>query len=214
MLMIYIWNTETQITTEICSFDDYVAFEEGIYTEKANEQLSQIAESINMLGRLDPEVNCTSLLEQLEACTDNFIEQSVNESFGHYDISKDFVVIPTGEFWEIELFKKAREKGCLITDWYNEIEELCLEEKAKLHWLLIECGYDYDYSIGQIENSTVYRQPLNETAEIIFEDLHQHKIPEGLQSYIDHEHFAAELGASGQYSEFEFAGFTWTAQKY
>lgn len=214
MLRTNIKNPQTRVTIEVTNYDEYTEFEEGVYRSAAENRYLEIAESIRLLCQVAPEFDKIDLVEKFEACSESYIERALENGLGQIDIFEGYEVTYSGEAWEVELFEAAAENGCSIAEWYLEVEDLSLEEKAKVYWLIVDCFYLYGTTMRNIGDLTIYEATLEDTANSIFNDQHLSKIPSQLQSCVDRKRFANDLRMSGFLREFEFAGHTWTISGY
>lgn len=212
MLRTNIKNPQTRVSIEVTNYDEYTEFEEGVYRSVAENRYLEIAESIRLLCKIEPEFDKIELVEKFEACSESYSERALENGLGQIDIFEGYEVTYSGEAWEVALFNAAAEQGCSIAEWYLEVEGLGFEEKAKLHWLIVECGYNYDHSMSELPDTVVYSTTLRAAAEEIFDDLYLYQIPENLQSYVNYDSFAYDLRAGSDLCEFQFAGQTWTAE--
>ena len=212
MLRTNIKHLQTRVSIEVTNYDEYTDFEEGVFRSVAENRYSEIAESIRLLCKIEPEFDKIQLVEKYEACSEYYIERALDSGLGQIEIFEGYEVTYFGEPWEVALFNAAAEKGCSIAEWYLEVEELGFEEKAKLHWLIVECGYNYEHSMSELPDTVVYSTTLRAAAEEIFDDLYLYQIPENLQSYVNYDSFAYDLRAGSDLCEFQFAGQTWTAE--
>lgn len=137
--------------------------------------------------------------------------------YEEHDLNKEeweqrIEITASGPVSEIQYFEMARGTGCSLEQWFEEVESLELQDRAKLYWLLVECGYDFESALSKLDETTVYRNPLINCAQVIFDEHNLYRIPEDLQCYIDYDKFAADLRICGDLREFEFENEAWTAE--
>ena len=96
-----------------------------------------------------------------------------------------------------------------LEQWFDDLEYLDDTEKAAL-FAILSLGYNLDQAIEKIEGATLYRGRLEDAAEELFDEIYLSEIPKNLHSYIDYSRFARDCELSGDMTEFEFAGETWT----
>ena len=110
---------------------------------------------------------------------------------------------------DAELFAAAGINQANLEQWFDDLEYLDDTEKAAL-FAILSLGYNLDQAIEKIEGATLYRGRLEDAAEELFDEIYLSEIPENLHSYIDYSRFARDCELSGDMTEFEFAGETWT----
>ena len=212
MLKLIIKDKANKITHEVGGSHDYADIED-IYTNKVyTAWLEKVSDIVEKLSSLDPTYDSSGIAERIKSFLEQYPDDFQKTILCPICWTNGLEIIPTGEAWEIELFEAAKAKGCNIAEWFSEVEGLDLHDKAKFYWLLVECGYDYDYSIRHLEDTSVYQEPLRKAAEIIFDEVYLHEVPDHLQTYIDYDGFAYNLRAGGDLREFTFAGQSWTAE--
>lgn len=118
------------------------------------------------------------------------------------------IMFISGEDADAELFAAAGINQANLEQWL-ELEDLDEQEKAAL-FAILSLGYNLDQALEKIEDATLFRGRLEDAAEELFDEIYLGEIPENLRAYIDYERFARDCELSGDMSEFEFAGETWT----
>lgn len=114
-----------------------------------------------------------------------------------------------GSSADAELFAAAGINQANLEQWFDDLEDLDEQEKAAL-FAILSLGYNLDQALEKIEDATLFRGRLEDAAEELFDEIYLSEIPENLHSYIDYSRFARDCELSGDMSEFEFAGETWT----
>jgi hypothetical protein len=130
------------------------------------------------------------------------------DSFG-CPVEEVEIMFIDGSGADAELFAAAGINQANLEQWFDDLEDLDEQEKAAL-FAILSLGYGLEQALEKIEDATLYRGRLEDAAEELFDEIYLSEIPENLHSYIDYSRFARDCELSGDMSEFEFAGETWT----
>ena len=212
MLKIILKDRKSKTSFEIENISDYEDVMETCTKRVAQERVLRITESIQMLGELDSNVNTRALLSKLEAVSSDYIEEFSGDELDESEQIEGLEIVCSGEPSEIKTFEKARSEGCSIKEWLEVTEELDLHEKAKLYWLIVDCGYNLSSAASKLEDTIIYCDNLRKTAEQLYDEYYIESIPEHSRNLIDYDHFAYTMRIGGDLCEFEFANKTWTAE--
>lgn len=97
-----------------------------------------------------------------------------------------------------------------LSVWFDEVAILDDHEKAALFYLVSVTGYNLNDALGKVEEVALYAGSLEDAAQELFDECYAHSIPENLRNYIDYDAFANDCELSGDMTEFEYGGETFT----
>jgi Antirestriction protein (ArdA) len=109
-----------------------------------------------------------------------------------------------------ELFNACSVRQANLDTWFNDVVDLQNAEKAALYFLAGVQGYSMFTALAKYRDVTLFKGCQKDAAREWFNEIYLHSIPEHLHFYIDHAQFARDCEVSGDLSEFEFAGTTYT----
>lgn len=119
-----------------------------------------------------------------------------------------------GGLADAELFHACMSAGCPIELWFEEIEPFSEQDKAAMFYLLTYCHYPVEEAAWKASDLQVFSGDLEKTAEELFSEVIQDRVPEDLLTYMDHQKFANDLRMGGDLREFHYAGQVWTITNY
>lgn len=191
---------------------DLEALEEEFIEATAKFEIEKLICIANRLGTINPDFEATRNVHNLRQSIEIYAEHLKQDE--DFDWLDGVEVIPLGDPTEKSLFEAARSNGlgCTLEEYLAQVNDLDMYEMAKLYWLVVEQGYEFDDGIRKLQDTSVYRDNLRATAEEIFDGLYLHQIPESLQTYVNYDSFAYDLRAGSELCEFKFANHTWTAE--
>lgn len=108
------------------------------------------------------------------------------------------------------LFNAAGINQANLSEWFDEVESLDDEDKAKLFYLTDCAGYTLDRALEKIEDVCLHDGSLLDAATELFDECYLHDIPEAVRSYIDYEAFAYDRQLNGDMCEFRYSGQVFT----
>ena len=108
------------------------------------------------------------------------------------------------------LFNVCKIDQATLEFWFDSIESLDVDNQAKLYFLVSECGVKLVYAIDQLDDIMIQECTLLEAATEWFDEIYLNDIPDAVKGYIDYESFARDMQLSGDMSEFDYQGKTYT----
>lgn len=109
-----------------------------------------------------------------------------------------------------QLFNACGITQANMATWFDDVAALDEREKAALFYLVSVVGYSLSEGIDKIYEVCLYEGKLEDAAEELFDECYAHTIPENLHIYIDYNAFARDCEMSGDMTEFDYDGTTYT----
>ena len=134
--------------------------------------------------------------------------KNCRDSFGS-PIEEFEIQFIDGTDQESDLAKAVRLDQTNLEDFFD-LTELDNDDQAKVFYLIDQCNYSVKDVWENYEDVMLYSGDLEEAGQELFDELYLSEIPEHLRSYIDYQQFSKDCELSGDMSEFEFAGETYT----
>lgn len=112
---------------------------------------------------------------------------------------------------DAELFNACGVDQSNLEQWFDDVEDLDDHHKIALFYLMDNnVVADIDTALGKFDDVMFEEGDLSQAAEVMFDDLYLHEIPDHLHNYINYEAFARDLECGGDAVEFDFNGTTYT----
>lgn len=139
---------------------------------------------------------------------EDYLEKSSN-NFDHYGALVDEYEIQLIDSDDTELFLKCDINQATLPLWFEQVE--CLDDYEKINlFYLLNNGYNLSSALDKMEEPCIMECSLKDAAAELFDGCYLHSIPENIKSYIDYDRFARDCELSGDMTEFEYAGITYT----
>lgn len=94
--------------------------------------------------------------------------------------------------------------------WFDEVLELDEHQKAALYCLCDCIHYRLEVALEKLDDVCLVQRTLKDAAQELFDDIYLPDVPEQVRFYIDYDKFARDCEISGDMTEFDFKGETWT----
>ena len=111
---------------------------------------------------------------------------------------------------DCELFSACGINQANINPWFETIVDLPEYEKVALYYLRSFAGYCLESALNKLDEVNISEGNLKDVAEALFDECYLIDVPESVRAYIDYEKFARDCEMSGDMTEFDFSGTTWT----
>lgn len=135
--------------------------------------------------------------------------EALRDSFGNHVEEFELQFID-GSREESALFQACNVNQANLEQFFAIIDDLQSYELPALYYLCDTIGYSMAEAMNKLDDVTIYNGSLEDAATELFDECYAHDIPENLRNYIDYSAFARDCEQSGDMTEFEFAGETFT----
>lgn len=111
------------------------------------------------------------------------------------------------------LFEACGINQANLNSWFDCIGFMQDYEKVSLYYLVSMAGYNLAQALEKLDETSIYQGDLKEAATELFDECYLHSIAanmSNIQFYIDYDKFARDCQYSGDMTEFEYAGVTYT----
>lgn len=129
-----------------------------------------------------------------------------------YVVSYDNLDNETVEILESAEIADLSEVDDFTGELITQIETMQTYERAKVFYLIDNCGSNLEQAIEDRENVCIYQETLRDYAYTAIEEGHFGIVPEELEKFINYDAVALYIEHCG-YREFVFAGEDWTAHR-
>lgn len=111
---------------------------------------------------------------------------------------------------DCQLFSACGVNQANLELWFETIVDLPDHEKTALFYLCSNLGYRLENALVKLDEVILSQDNLQGTSELLFDECYLIDIPESVRSYINYEKFAHDCELSGEMTQFDFNGTTWT----
>ena len=84
------------------------------------------------------------------------------------------------------------------------------EEKVSLYYLVGVAGNNLDQALLKINEPSLYLGSLRDAATETFDECWLPSVPDNIRFYIDYDKFARDCQYGGDFTEFDYAGTSYT----